>query len=184
VTLKQRGDILVLYDQKSGTYTGILNNTRLVNALYNIPLRLDATLLISAVRPNRENIKAPKKKSHAAQAAREYSIRIVLYGVQDQKDTIGDLLSEAGFFLQHPSVAEIIPGVEYNNPHYLLRPGAEMPKLKDLDTTEDGSAPTQLADEIRKNRFLRIFESAVGDGETVTMANTLPSPRLRSTLMK
>ena len=176
----------MLQNQNSGAHVGILNNSGLVNALQQLRIKLDATVLISEVKDMRESGK-PKMRKHApAKAAREYSIRINLYGLLDDKVTMGGLLSDAGFFLQPPYAGEIIPEVQYDNPHYLLRPGAEMPKLEHLhlDIVDDSSTQPETGNEISKSRFLQIFETAEADGATVTTMKTSPSPRLRSPLMR
>lgn len=176
----------MLQSQNSGAHVGILNNSALVNALRQLRLKMDATVLISEIKDMREAGKPKMKKSAPAKAAREYSIRIILCGLQDDKVAIGSLLSDAGFFLQHPYAAEIIPEVQYDNPHYLARPGAEMPKLKHLhvDIADYSSTQTEPGNEINKSRFLQIFETAEADGGTVTAMKTSLSPRLRSPLMR
>lgn len=176
----------MLQSQNSGAHVGILNNSGLVNALQQLHLKLDATVLISEIKHMRESGKPKVKKSTSVKASRDYSIRIILYGFRDDKMAIGSILSDAGFFLQHPYAAEIIPEVQYHNPHYLLRPGAEMPKLEHLhlDIVDDSSAQTGPGNEMSKSRFLQIFESAEADGATVTAMKTSPSPRLRSPLMR
>jgi hypothetical protein len=186
VNLKPFGGVFMLQSQNSGTHVGILNNYGLVNALQQLRLKLDATVLISETKDMRESGKPKVKRSAPAKAAREYSIRIILYGLRDGKVAVGGLLSDAGFFLQHPYAAEIIPEVQYDNPHYLLRPGVEMPKLENLhlDIVDDSSAQTEPGNEISKSRFLQIFETAEADGGTVTPMKTSLSPRLRSPLMR
>jgi hypothetical protein len=186
VNLKPFGGIFMLHSQNSGAHVGILNNTGLVNALRQVRLKLDATVLFSKIKDMRDSGKPKMKKSAPAKAARDYSIRIILYGLQGDKMVIGDLLSDTGFFLQHPYAAEIIPEVQYDNPHYLLHPGAEMPKLEHLhlDIVDDSSAQTEPGNEISKSRFLQIFETAEADGGTVTTMKTPLSPRLRSPLMR
>ncbi|KAH6717629.1 SNF2 family N-terminal domain-containing protein, partial [Leptodontidium sp. MPI-SDFR-AT-0119] len=184
VNLKPFGGILILQNQNSGAHVGILNNYRLVNALRQLRLKMDATV-ISEIEDMRESGKLKMKKSAPPKTAQKCSIRITLYGLLNDKLVIGDLLSDAGFFLQHPYAAEIIPEVQYDNPHYLLRPGAEMPKLEHLhlDNVDDSPTQTEPGNEISKSRFLQIFETAEADGGTVTAVKTSPSPRLRSPLM-
>jgi hypothetical protein len=184
VNLKPFGDIFRLQTQNSGKHAGILTNSRLVNILNQFPLRLDATLLISEVK---EAVKSKSRKSGtAAESAQKYTIRIVIHGLQRDKEAIGNILSDAGFFLQHPSATEILPEIEYGNPHYLLRPGAKMPKIEDLRLEIDQytSLQSEPEDDIRKSNILRLFETAEADGGTVTVLNTPPSPRLRSPLMR
>lgn len=186
VNLKPFGDIFKLQTQNSGTYAGILSESRLVNTLNQFSLRLDATLLISEVRDIKGAVKSKSRAKTPAKIAREYTIRITIHGLRHDKEAIGNLLSDAGFFLQHPGDNEVLPGVEYDNPHYLLRPGAEMPRFKDLrlETDDDGSLRSEPEDEIRKSNLLRLFETAEADGGSVTVLNTLPSPRLHSPLMR
>lgn len=116
-----------------------------------------------------------------------YRLRIAVHGFQIDKEPIGKLLSDAGFFLQHPSAAELLPGVEYDNPHYLLRPGAKMPRMEDLSIEIDGEVPSkdELEYEARSSNLLRMFETAAlaANGGGVTPLKATPSPRLRTVLM-
>lgn len=185
VNLKPFGGTLMVYEQDSDAYAGILNNCQLANALRQIHLKLDATLFISEEK-DLGGINKPKMKKNApVKAAREYSIRIVIYGLGSNKEAVGDLFSDAGCFLQQPYATEVIPGVPYDNPHYLVRPGAEMPKLENLslDTVDDNPTHTEIRGEMSKGHFLRIIESAEADGGAVTVVNTSLSPRLRTKLM-
>jgi hypothetical protein len=190
VDLRLFGHIVVLQTRNSSKHTGILNNSELVNALYKIPLRLEATLLISEVKEMKElgkpKAKAKAKKHAPVKAGQEYSICIVLHGLWNDKQAVGDFLSDAGFFLQHPYTDEVIPEVQYDNPHYLARPGAEMPKLEHLsiDIVDYDSIKTETGDELRNSRLLQIFETAGANGETMAVVNMSPSPRLRSALMR
>ena len=45
---------------------------------------------------------------------------------------MGDALSQAELFLQHPGVHEVYPGIKYHNPQYLLPPGQAMPPIETL----------------------------------------------------
>ena len=185
VDLKPFRGILMLRSKISGVHAGILNDSRLTNALFQFTFRRDATLFISEVKDTRGTSKREVRKHAPAKAAREYSLRIVVHGDWDDKEILGRLLSNAGSFLKHPCVTEVIPGTRYDNPHYLLRPGAEMPRLKHLhlDIADDSPTQTEPGDEISKSRFLRIFDTAEADGNDV-IVNASPSPRLRSSLMR
>ncbi|KAI8630297.1 SNF2 family N-terminal domain-containing protein [Xylariaceae sp. FL1651] len=178
--------MFLLYDQNSDLHLGTLYNPRLIGALCELPLRLDATLFISEVKHIKEKRRPQMRKYVSTEATRGYSIRIVLHGLRIDKDTVGDLLSDAGFFLQHPYAAEVIPGIQYDNPHYLVRPGTGMPKLEQLHLhgMNESITQTEVRDEIAKSYFIRIFETAEADGDAVTVINTSLSPRLRSTLMR
>ncbi|RWA07816.1 hypothetical protein EKO27_g7294 [Xylaria grammica] len=128
-----------------------------------LPIRLDATLLISEVDDVKEKGKPQKRKQGATESTQDL-IRIVLHGLRHTKEAIGNNLSEAGIFLQHPSAAEVMPE-------------ARQESMKD-------SAEAELTDDIRGGRLRRIFETAEADGGSVTIMNVAPSPRLRTPLMR
>ncbi|GAW19570.1 hypothetical protein ANO14919_090580 [Xylariales sp. No.14919] len=181
---------IMLYDEFSGAHAGSIRNPKLVYALFQLPLRLDATLLIPEVDDIKEKGK-PQKRKHGATESTQGLVRIILHGLRHTKETIGNNLSEAGIFLQHPSAAEVMPEAQYDNPHYLARPGEGMPKLErfyqDERVSQDSmrdNAEAELTDDIRGGRLRRIFETAEADGGSVTVMNVAPSPRLRTPLMK
>ncbi|KAI0383446.1 SNF2 family N-terminal domain-containing protein [Hypomontagnella monticulosa] len=186
VKLKPYGGGFILYSQNADIYVGLLSSSALVIALRQPHLKLDATLFITTIKDTRGASMSKTRKQTTGEAAREYTLRVVIYGLRDDKEMVGDLISDAGHFLQHPYVMEVLPGIQYDNPHYLRRPGAEMPKLEhfDLDNVYDDYAQTEIGDEINKSRFLRIMETAAADGMTVTEVNISPSPRLCSPLMR
>lgn len=185
VNLKVSGPYFILRAQASGTHAGILDNSQLLKILGQFPLRLDATLLIPEMKGVENRMKSRNPSSSTL--VERYRVRIAVHGFRIDKEHIGKLLSDAGFFLQHPSAAELLPDVEYDNPHYLLRPGSKMPRMEDLSVDIDRDIPLQdeLADEARSTNLLRIFESAAvtADGGRVTHLKTTPSPRLRTVLM-
>ncbi|KAI0550442.1 SNF2 family N-terminal domain-containing protein [Xylaria curta] len=159
VKLKSFGSIFMLRERNSGSHLGILNDSKLVSVLNQLSLRLDATLLVSETKVTKEKRKSQRRKGTATEPTKECSIRIVLYGLRDNKEAIGSLFSDAGFFLQHPSAAELIPGVQYDNPHYFVRPGAEMPKLENLQLDDmNDDVQTEMGGEISKSRFMRILK--------------------------
>lgn len=183
VDLKPYGRYLILRARASDTHAGILDNFELIKILDRFPLKLDATLLI----PEIKGLRTKSKSHNSAPPLEKYRLRIALHGLQSDKLSIGKLLSDAGFFLQHPSTAELLPDVDYDNPHYLLRPGAKMPGIEDLSMDIDGDVSPQdeSEDDTRSSNLLRIFESAAlaADGGRVTHLNVTPSSRLRSVLM-
>lgn len=184
VDLKPFGHYFILRTQPLGTHAGILDNSQLAKILGQFPLRLNTTLIIPASKGNQQ-VKSKSKNQTSTDSLGEYRIRIAIHGLRRDKETIGKLLSNAGLFLQHPSAAELIPEVEYDNPHYLLRPGAEMPAMEDLSMEIDEGIPSQneLEDETGTSNLLQIFESAAAEGDPVTHLEPLPSPRLCSSLM-
>ncbi|KAI0415691.1 P-loop containing nucleoside triphosphate hydrolase protein [Xylaria grammica] len=181
---------IMLYDEFSGAHVGSIHNPKLVHALFQLPLRLDAMLLVSEADDIKEKGKLKKREQGATKSTQDL-IRIVLHGLQHTKEAIGNNLSEAGIFLQHPSAAEVMPEARYDNPHYLARPGVGMPKLErfyqDERVSQDSmrdSTEAELTDDIRGGRLRRIFETAVADGGSVTVMSVAPSPRLRTPLMR
>lgn len=118
-------------------------------------------------------------------SALNHRVRIAVHGLRIDKEAIGKLLADAGLFLQHPSAAEVLPEVEYDNPHYLLRPGGGMPQLEDLnlDLNEDIPSQNELEDDTRSSNLVQIFESAGADGSALVFVAATPSPRLSSALM-
>ena len=93
---------------------------------------------------------------------------------------MGNLLSDAGSFLQQPSASECDTTVEYFNPHYLTRPGARMPTLNDSVGVLEEAGMTEILDEVNKNQLMQIFDHA--DANDYLPSQIIPSPRLRSTL--
>jgi hypothetical protein len=103
---------------------------------------------------------------------------MALYGFRKDKDAVGDTLSAAELYLQHPTAYD--PGVEYINPQYLLRPGAQMPKLEQIFSATSISDPQQeLLNDSQKRQVYQIFDSAVGPS---TFSELLQSPRLQTPL--
>lgn len=89
-------------------------------------------------------------------------------------------------FLQHPFANEVLPGAEYDNPHYLLRPGAEMPKIEDLSLGSDDEVSGQIESEndTGGNLAMRVFEAVEADGGEIVVPDAQQSPRLRTTLLR
>jgi SWI/SNF-related matrix-associated actin-dependent regulator of chromatin subfamily A3 len=114
-------------------------------------------------------------------------LRIIVYGLRSEGDTIADVLGDAGLFLQRPEPFEYDKRVKYFNPMYLLRPGEEMPKIVGGSTR--GSTGGQAADsidaeplgEVERSQVLRIFNEAVTP-HAVGALEIKQSPRLVSLL--
>jgi hypothetical protein len=60
------------------------------------------------------------------------AIRITVYGFVLQKAAVGDGVSHAGLYIQHPFGGEYDSTVSYPNPHFFFRPGASMPEPENL----------------------------------------------------
>ena len=178
VDIRPFGDILKLYFQDSTKYAGLLTLPVLSKLLDEFSVKFTATLVASQPRPSQASHRGKMKNLGSTQ---ECSVRIIVYGLKCEKSAVGNLLSDASLFLQQPSAAECIREVEYCNPHYLVRPGYQMPKLDELSISSDvqNAAMLETLDEASKNRFMRIFDFA---NDTNIPSQVIPSPRLRSTL--
>jgi hypothetical protein len=178
VTLTPFGDIMKLSFQDSKKYAGILTLPALCKLQEECTIEYAANMVAFESRRDQKSVKG---KATTPNAAHDCSVRIVVYGVKSQESSVSQLLSDADLYLQHPSAAELYRHVDYWNPHYLLRPGSQMPKLKSLSIPLDGNnlTATNSIDETRKSRFMQIFNSANGPSSHL---NPISSPRLKSTL--
>ena len=145
--------------------------------------KLAATLL---PRPSHDKERRKKTKSSgtsgAAWKVEHATARVVVYGKMDNKDVIADLLSDEGLFFQHPTAEEYDPRIPYFNPHFLLRPGAEMPKIEELSVSDTSSATGKsLLDEVNHSKIWGIFDLANGPGAS---AFVTASRRLKSELQE
>lgn len=177
VKLLPCGDIIKLRFEDSNKFAGILNLPVLCRLFDDFTVKLQASLIIAPGYSSK--LKTGKGKS----SVKECKIRIVVCGMKDDKAAVGRLLSDADLYLQHPSALECV-SAEYCNPHYLRRPGSEMPKLEDLSLSTNHTVMSRrdLLDEVDMARLLRTFDST-GDDGTKDLATIDPSPRLNCTLM-
>ncbi|KAI1119112.1 SNF2 family N-terminal domain-containing protein [Nemania sp. NC0429] len=190
VKLVLLGNLIMIRSQGLNSYLGLLINSGLVGILRQASLKLDAKLFISEAKVTKAKRKSHRRKQNSTETStetiRECNIRVVVYGLRDDADVAGRLLSDAGLFLQQPSATEVIPEVQYHNPHYLVSAEKGMPELEklQLDDMNDSNPSTEVSEEIVKSPFLRIFETAEADGGGIIAAGTHASPRLRSSLMR
>jgi hypothetical protein len=84
------------------------------------------------------------------------SICIIVYGFRHDYDTLGDFLSQNELFLQHPQYND--DSVEYDNPHYLTRPGGVI-EIPDQPATRAGG--TRHTSDVVKE-ISDVFETASG----------------------
>ncbi|RYP73408.1 hypothetical protein DL770_007777 [Monosporascus sp. CRB-9-2] len=184
VTIHSDGEVLSLCFSDSGRFAGIIASRGLKKLLERHKVRVTAALCCEQPHKDKKT-KISKKSDDSASKWRlqDAIARVVVYGRMEDKDDIANLLSDAGLFFQHPALDEHDPGVPYFNPHLLLRPGAEMPKIEGLSISDSQRAATKggLLNEVNQGRIWRIFELANGAGTSAVVAS---SPRLRSTLRK
>lgn len=170
VNIEPLGDVLKLSFRDSGKYAGIVSMAVLVTLLEQHTVKLAGTLFA----PNDPN---------DTNSRPDTVIRMVLYGRGDEKGAVGACLSEAGVYLQHPRVTDYDHRMPYVNPHFLVRPGSEMPKLEDLVLSDDEEHPrsSESLTKDEKSEIMRIFDFA----NTVNgPCQARSSPRLASTLKK
>ncbi|KAK2612780.1 hypothetical protein QQS21_001232 [Conoideocrella luteorostrata] len=176
VTVKGCGKLLKLSFQDSNKYAGIIKNDALVKLLQEFPVTVNAVL--SA--PVREEKTTVGKKAAKINFPRECTVRIAIRGFMTDENAIGNILGDSGLYLQCPSAVEYDSHVPYHNPHYLLRPGSQMPVFEIQSLGENGdSTEYKDLDEVDKGRFLRLFDEADDNGIEVRVQ---PSSRLQVTL--
>ena len=177
VYLKNSGEFLKIYLQDK--YAGVLASPVLCRLLKDFSIHLKSTL--QALEPESGRARHDKAQTRS----RECPIRIIVYGLENEKGHVGQVLSDAGMFLQHPSSTDCSSHVKYCNPHYLLRPGSEMPELQNLSLETESDAlvkPDELND-VSRARLQRIFDCA-DISNTEAPFGVVRSVRLRSELMQ
>jgi hypothetical protein len=176
VDLKVFGDMVKLVFHESNKYAGIIRIPVLSKLLIEDNVKLTATLIGSSPLPKKSSTRKARE-----QWSYDYTARIVVYGMLRDRVAVGDLLSNADLYLQHPSVGEYDENVEYCNPHYLVRPGAQLPQLGHFSTLSqtETAASSHTLTESNKNRLMQVFDYANDDGIS---SQVIPSSRLRSIL--
>lgn len=176
VSIQRSGDVLKLKTLESGKYAGLISNPALSRLLDEVNVKLIATLAEPLPLPN-----GTRGKKEKISRPQERSVRIVVYGSKTDRFIVGSMLSDTALYLQQPSAAECERDAEYFNPHYLVRPGSQMPKLDTLSISSDrrNETPAENLDEVNKNRFMQIFD--IADGMDIC-SQIRPSGRLSSTL--
>ena len=172
-------------------YAGILTSPVLSKLQNDFNVEYSGTLVApsspSTTSPREGARFTPKNRRQKSAAkvtsSNKCTLRIVMHGCKPQMHQVSKALSGAGFHFQHPYTTECRWGIEYFNPHYLLRPGGVMPRPKlppELERDqENGIAQDEPLEEAQMAQFMRLFDSA---GKPSDCMDTKPSPRLRSSL--
>jgi len=178
VTISPLADIMKLSFQDSKKYAGILDLPALCKLQEEFTIEYTAKMVASE---SRKSQLTGTGKTAIPSSTHDCLVRIVVYGLKLEEYAVGKMLSDAGLYLQHPSATELYRHVDYSNPHYLLRPGSQIPKLEVLSISADrnNAATADSLDEAHKSRFMQIFNSANGP---ISPFNARPSPRLKSAL--
>lgn len=176
VTLEALETKLKLSSQDTQKYAGIINNTTLARIFREFTIKADAKLVTST----NSRKETSKKEVKSFRLPVDRPVRIVLYGLATDQYTIGNILGNAGFYFQHPLASEYDSSMPYCNPHYLLRPGSQLPTLEEDSITRcDRKVEPDLLNASNKGRFMRLFDEA---SEIILKTSIKPSSRLKSTL--
>jgi hypothetical protein len=182
VDLEAFGDLVKIRLQDSGKYAGLIRSPTIRQLLDDTAVQLCATLTQSLPVSSQAARTSARKSAQAM--SQDSTVRIVIAGPNQERFRIGKTLSDSSLFLQHP-YAEECGDLEYFNPHYLLRPGAAMPKLHELAGLGSLRAVSSgVLSEINKNRITRIFDVASLESSQGICPQSLTSPRLKSSLKK
>ena len=122
----------------------------------------------------------PTRHKDTPQATSCSQLCIVLYGTQEAGRTVGEILDDAGIYLQHPLKHD--PTLPYNNPHYLIRPGGIHPALdpqKQADYS-NRSALQLSTNEHLKSKVIQVIDNSAEGPQVYSKIS--PSPQVRTTL--
>ena len=178
VVLSPFGDVIKLSFEDSGKYAGILALPILCKLKIEFAIEYTATIALSDCEHSQ---RIASKKNKKRDTTYKVDVRIVIYGAKAEQSSVSQILSDAGLYLQHPLATELCKDVEYWNPHLLLRPGSQMPKLGTLSISMGTNQVTtsESIEETQKNRFMQIFNSANGPNGH---SSVKPSSRLKTVL--
>ncbi|KAH7080899.1 SNF2 family N-terminal domain-containing protein [Paraphoma chrysanthemicola] len=176
IDLEELGEMVKIKRQACGKYAGLIRLSVLGKLLRDGAVQTSATL----IKTTPDTSESIEKKSPTLWHS--YTARIVLAGLKQDQIRVGKLLSDSHQFLQHPYVEEC-GELEYCNPHYLVRPGASMPKLQGTTSFVSASAkPFGSLTELNKSRVLRIFDRDGLGGDERSHFHDSISPRVKSDL--
>ncbi|KAF5857340.1 hypothetical protein ETB97_005918 [Aspergillus alliaceus] len=150
------GNIVIIRGAESKEYAGYLN-------------REAAQLIVTLSHSYKTKLSA---KFHP-----RGSISVMIYGICDEADMIGDFLSDNGYFLQQPY--DFDESTTYYNPQYLITPGSEFRaswQKNGLELTQS----SQL-NEKAKSQASQVMDSA--SGPTV-FSEVQVSHRIKTDLLK
>lgn len=168
------GNVLKLSFQETDQYAGLVACEPLGKVMRDFSVLLTARVL-STERPG-----GKKAQKSVQSPATKLPVRVILHGLMAEKDAVGSFLSDHDLFFQHPFPSELDSSVPYFNPHYLLRPGSQMPDIGRLSLRgSTDEIPEEVLDDVSKARLMRVFNSAYDPEGSI---EAKPSPRLKTTL--
>ena len=171
VALKVSGKTVTVRHQESMAYGGLLSQN-LARPLIEISKQHRVTLAAFIMKPT--GGKDDQKVAHPCQ------LYITVYGMQEAGRDVGEVLDQAGIFLQHPSSYD--PAVPYINPHYLVRPGGTHPAPTSEGQIEISIRPSPCLStdqRLKTNVSQMLNDSAKGP---LNYSKYTPSTRIRTPL--
>ncbi|KAH7009780.1 SNF2 family N-terminal domain-containing protein [Ilyonectria destructans] len=192
VAMAPWGGRMRLSFEDSEAYAGILAHTVFSELQQQFNVKYSSNLVastppITATPEGGQGPSAPKNRRQKPPAktplSNDCTLRITVHGCKSQMQGVSKALSAVGFHFQHPYTTECRWGIEYWNPHYLLRPGGIMPKpqcpVDPEGGKQDGMTQADPLDEVETAEVMRIFDSAGRRDESI---DTTQSPSLQSSL--
>lgn len=148
VSLKIYHDIVMVHHAQTAKYGGLLDHgTSQALAALSRKISITFKAFLDEEAPTSE-----KRTSNSR------SLQITFYGLHQDSDTVGTLLSENKLYLQQPKTFD--SSAIYFNPQYLLRPGSEF-KLPFQEDFQSSVREKQMVQAVR-SQILRVFDAAVG----------------------
>ncbi|KAI0154180.1 hypothetical protein GGR57DRAFT_467470 [Xylariaceae sp. FL1272] len=173
------GDILSFQYEHTSKRAGFVASEALARLLR------ECSVTLSAVIGQSNTHRDSKSSTRFEWDIESHPLRILVYGVRSQKDTVTKILDGGSLFLQRPGVSGYDKRVEYFNPMYLLRAGERMPREAYFSRPEDRKLPGATAEtqehEIETGMALELFNEANGSNARVS-SKLKQSPRLVSQL--
>ena len=172
VALKVSGNSMTVRHLESMTYGGLLRQT-LAKPLIEITRQVRVTLVAFITTE-------PAKGTDGPQTARSCQLCITVYGVREASSYVGEILDDAGIYLQHPTSYD--PAVSYINPHYLVRPGGPHPAPssgKEIELSTRPSVDLSTDRRLKGDVIQMINSSAQGPSN---YSQITPSLQMRTTL--
>lgn len=161
VSLRVQDDLGTVHLQDSNKYAGLLDQVtgRTLGQLAHKYV-VDFAAFVSV-----HVTSTPKSRKEANPI--QSKLQVIIYGLEEDGETIGCLLSANGLYLQHPRRHNL--SKKYSNPHYLARPGRENHLLAYTATEGYLNSPRDIPvlDEVDKGRILQVFDCVQGH-ETVS----------------
>ncbi|KAI1122696.1 hypothetical protein F5Y10DRAFT_281497 [Nemania abortiva] len=152
-------------------------------ALSRLTRECTVTLVATLSTPRHSKSKSASLSS--TDIVRTGLLKVTVYGLFSEKTAVTDILDSGNLFLQRPDETGYDKRVKYFNPMYLLRPGADMPRILGASATESSEqtarSVNEISRELERSLALKIFDEANGSNDNACL-DLKQSPRLVSKL--